>query len=1081
MQQINNYPTSQAQLVVAPSTYNGQSEQYFGNEYSPNVPSVQTIPSNNNNNYNNNNIYDNHHNYQRQNNPIKMNQASKSTHNLIGQQQQQQFNNNNQQNEQISPNSANVIPYYQPNAQFNSYSSSQQPMKSKLQYTEQTYTQPVNNYQQQHPSQNNYQISTSQNLNYQSSNQYQQQQSNEQNNYYQQPQESQFQQQQQHSENQFQLPQIQQSQFQQQQQSFQQQQQQQQSVQQRDQSVEHFAKNKIRDGNEQNQQNVPHSGNRTIIDQSDGGELIVNDTDFNDQDIEQILQNMNLATSISANNYTNDNSNGSVSEKAVLISNIPRTITPDKIVTFFSDRNKTGGGPIDYWDVPEYGKLKLFFSSINDARRVCLRNEIDFHKMKLNIQRLSNKLEEFDPQRIILLNIPPKTSKEVIELYVERIIDEHLEIEKTQWSNEHPSTVMITFNDVIDFHDIKKKQELRPTLSGSSIQLRQTPFPTTLFVENIPSDISGDVLELYFSNHKRSGVPSCSSGKNISPVIGVLLDDESHQAYVTFRETRAVTAVLTRKHVLRDQELNVSKYHELMGKEQFPETSIKQVHPTPDGLKRLLDERIRLLKKEGNSSTSFHSSTSKLEDNNFTQKFDNHSNNNNHRHHHQEKNKSHNNNANKESISLIEAAENFSFPSEVPVSTQLKERAPSLISHTKKRSTKGKVVRRDKRASNNRMQKKYAQLNRNNNNNNKKQKNQNQSIVANMQNLATNLNGMSLNGNGYHQQAPPPQQMYQQPQQPPPQDQYQHVDYGNGAYALAEAKMDGLQDAQLVLIEQSHRLLKDLKKKFPNLRLTTDPDKGELTLAVVTNPKKNTQITSENAAEIVQQAGQELRAFFREVSSVQWPISPPMRYFVQENMDSVSDYLKMQKLEAVVDTVTVTMNGSPVPPDAPPNPSAIEVPVMYGVNDRKANKAVSRMNKIFVEQKIPVGGGTAGIMQQNNGEDWHYFTSTACGIPASRALIMDGGKEFIIAGFLNEVNTLSQRLQNYLQQRSHLLQPQQQQQQQQYQQGPPPPQQQYQQAAPPPQQQQQFQQAAPPQQQQFQQQQQFVQQPNQFR
>ena len=64
-------------------------------------------------------------------------------------------------------------------------------------------------------------------------------------------------------------------------------------------------------------------------------------------------------------------------------------------------------------------------------------------------------------------------------------------------------------------------------MTKSEISLAEVTPPATVMIRNLPSDISRDVLELYFSNRRRS-----DGGQ----VADVSLDNEHQHALVTFAD-----------------------------------------------------------------------------------------------------------------------------------------------------------------------------------------------------------------------------------------------------------------------------------------------------------------------------------------------------------------------------------------------------------------------------------------------------------------------------------------------------------------------------------------------------------------
>lgn len=73
--------------------------------------------------------------------------------------------------------------------------------------------------------------------------------------------------------------------------------------------------------------------------------------------------------------------------------------------------------------------------------------------------------------------------------------------------------------------EVRRRHATRSKLNDSEITLAEVTPPATVMIRNLPLDISRDVLELYFSNRRRS-----DGGQ----VVDVTLDDEDQHALVTF-------------------------------------------------------------------------------------------------------------------------------------------------------------------------------------------------------------------------------------------------------------------------------------------------------------------------------------------------------------------------------------------------------------------------------------------------------------------------------------------------------------------------------------------------------------------
>ena len=79
--------------------------------------------------------------------------------------------------------------------------------------------------------------------------------------------------------------------------------------------------------------------------------------------------------------------------------------------------------------------------------------------------------------------------------------------------------------------EVRRRHATRSKLNDSEITLAEVTPPATVMIRNLPLDISRDVLELYFSNRRRS-----DGGQ----VVDVTLDDEDQHALVTFANYKGI-------------------------------------------------------------------------------------------------------------------------------------------------------------------------------------------------------------------------------------------------------------------------------------------------------------------------------------------------------------------------------------------------------------------------------------------------------------------------------------------------------------------------------------------------------------
>ena len=78
-------------------------------------------------------------------------------------------------------------------------------------------------------------------------------------------------------------------------------------------------------------------------------------------------------------------------------------------------------------------------------------------------------------------------------------------------------------------NEVRRRHATRSKLNDSEISFIEVTPPATVMIRNLPADVSRDVLELYFSNRRRS---------DGGHVIDVTFDHEHQHALVTFADAK---------------------------------------------------------------------------------------------------------------------------------------------------------------------------------------------------------------------------------------------------------------------------------------------------------------------------------------------------------------------------------------------------------------------------------------------------------------------------------------------------------------------------------------------------------------
>ena len=137
-------------------------------------------------------------------------------------------------------------------------------------------------------------------------------------------------------------------------------------------------------------------------------------------------------------------------------------------------------------------------------------------------------------------------------------------------------------------NEVRRRHVHRSKLNNSEISLAEVTPPATVMIRNLPVDISRDVLELYFSNRRRS-----DGGQ----VTDVTLDHEGQHALVTFADFKDVRRVIKREHCIHGQRLDVRIFYPYMGIEPFVDATNVRKKPEPIYYHGSSDSRYAFLLK----------------------------------------------------------------------------------------------------------------------------------------------------------------------------------------------------------------------------------------------------------------------------------------------------------------------------------------------------------------------------------------------------------------------------------------------------------------------------------------------------
>uniref|UniRef100_A0A3P9HNI6 PAR14-like first RRM domain-containing protein n=2 Tax=Oryzias latipes TaxID=8090 RepID=A0A3P9HNI6_ORYLA len=108
----------------------------------------------------------------------------------------------------------------------------------------------------------------------------------------------------------------------------------------------------------------------------------------------------------------------SLEERSLEVLAPPEEVDEELLFLYFENKRRSGGGPLESVQRKD-GCTLLVFEEAQAATRVLSKGAHSLHNVKLQVRRPPLK----DPCRLLLRGINPNTSMEMVELYVENVMD----------------------------------------------------------------------------------------------------------------------------------------------------------------------------------------------------------------------------------------------------------------------------------------------------------------------------------------------------------------------------------------------------------------------------------------------------------------------------------------------------------------------------------------------------------------------------------------------------------------------------------------------------------------------------------
>ncbi|KAM6458467.1 protein mono-ADP-ribosyltransferase PARP10 isoform 4-T4 [Liasis olivaceus] len=236
---------------------------------------------------------------------------------------------------------------------------------------------------------------------------------------------------------------------------------------------------------------------------------------------------------------------------AVEVLGVPPDVADELLVLYFENRRRSGGGLVQSWR-RRGGRATLAFERPEDAQRVLSRTDHILQGVHLTVQPAAPR----DYGKVVLRGLNPQSSLELVELYVEHMLDcerEDCAVHRSPAGDQ----VLVQLRAALshaEFLALADRVQSRE-LDGASLALDWVEQTDGVLVRNHDgSRLRQEVLELYFESRRSGG----------GRVQAVRLLPGGALAVVSFQDRTAVERVLKQPHQLPDGRLEVSPHYDFL-------------------------------------------------------------------------------------------------------------------------------------------------------------------------------------------------------------------------------------------------------------------------------------------------------------------------------------------------------------------------------------------------------------------------------------------------------------------------------------------------------------------------------------
>uniref|UniRef100_A0A1A7XRH0 Poly [ADP-ribose] polymerase n=3 Tax=Iconisemion striatum TaxID=60296 RepID=A0A1A7XRH0_9TELE len=238
----------------------------------------------------------------------------------------------------------------------------------------------------------------------------------------------------------------------------------------------------------------------------------------------------------------------SLEDRTVEVLQLPEGLDEELLYLYFENKRRSGGGLLESLEKKD-NHATLVFEEAEAAARVLSKG----HHVLLNTELSVRKPPSKDRRRLLLRGTNPDTNTEMIELYVENMMDLNV-TDYTLITAPGRDYILIHLSQPFskDFLSLSTKISKR-TLDGAKVTIEQIEQTDSILVENLHPGTTPDLLALYFES-ERGGSQSV---KNVTVL-------SEGTAKVSFADYDSVDGVLDRPHQLNNAELVVKPYFDFL-------------------------------------------------------------------------------------------------------------------------------------------------------------------------------------------------------------------------------------------------------------------------------------------------------------------------------------------------------------------------------------------------------------------------------------------------------------------------------------------------------------------------------------